>query len=125
MDCIIKMKKLIFIYNADTGLFNTVSDFAHKIVSPSTYACSLCQITYGNFGMKKEWREFLKKVPYEMEFLHKDEALKKYPTLNETFPSILLSEKNEEFDVIMNSSALENQENLKTLIESVSIKLGV
>ena len=51
--------ELIFIYNAESGLFNAVSDYLHKVISPDTYACSLCQITYGNLGMKKKWKDFL------------------------------------------------------------------
>ena len=43
--------ELLFVYNADTGLFNTVADAAHKILSPSTYSCNLCKVTYGDqFG---------------------------------------------------------------------------
>ena len=118
------MGKLIFIYNADTGLFNVVSDFAHKIISPSTYACSLCQITYGNFGMKKEWREFLNKLPYEMQFLHKDEALLQYHSLkNETFPLVILGQNNDERRVLLNAPELNEQSDLTGLIERLNEKL--
>jgi len=37
---------LIFVYNANGGLVNSWLDTAHKIVSPSTYSCSLCAITF-------------------------------------------------------------------------------
>ncbi len=43
---------LIFVYNANSDLFSTVTDFAHKILSPSTYQCQLCALTYGNFSKK-------------------------------------------------------------------------
>jgi len=29
--------RLVFVYNADTGLFNVLSDFGHKILSPAAY----------------------------------------------------------------------------------------
>lgn len=29
---------LIFVYNADSGLFNTVTDIAHKVLSPGPVA---------------------------------------------------------------------------------------
>ncbi|WP_232221892.1 hypothetical protein [Methanococcoides burtonii] len=45
---------LIFVYNADSGLINEMKDYVHKIVSPSTYECNLCAITYGNTGIKNE-----------------------------------------------------------------------
>ena len=69
----------MFVYNADTGLFSTVSDFAHKIISPKTYACNLCKLTYGNFAMKREWKEFIDGLKCAKQFLHKDEFQKKYP----------------------------------------------
>ena len=49
---------LLFVYNADSGPLNALLDFGHKIVSPGTYPCSLCRLTYGTFGMRREWREF-------------------------------------------------------------------
>ncbi|MCF7977351.1 hypothetical protein U5801_08255 [Lamprobacter modestohalophilus] len=39
--------ELIFVYNADTGLFNQLADAAHKAFSADTYACNLCRVTYG------------------------------------------------------------------------------
>ena len=46
-------KELIFIDNAKSGLVNEMIDFAHKIVSPETYDCNLCAISYGTFTKKK------------------------------------------------------------------------
>ena len=47
---------LIFVYNADSGLFNTLTDIAHKTFAPETYSCNLCAITFGTFGMRTEWK---------------------------------------------------------------------
>jgi len=66
-----KKKKLIFIYNADSGLLNTVKDFWHKALRPSTYQCNLCQTTFGSFGVKKEWKSFISTLEVDTEFLHK------------------------------------------------------
>jgi len=49
-----KIDRLIFVYNAESGTMNSAIDFAHKMLSPETYECNLCRITYGNFAMKKE-----------------------------------------------------------------------
>ena len=51
----INHKELIFIYNAKSGLVNELLDFAHKIISPETYNCNLCAITYGTFAMDKNY----------------------------------------------------------------------
>jgi hypothetical protein len=72
------MDKLIFVYNADSGLLNSIKDWTHKIVSPETYPCSLCALTYDNLGMRRSWREFIKALGYEVEFLHRDELAEQY-----------------------------------------------
>lgn len=30
-------------------------DAAHKLISPATYSCSLCALTYGAVSMKRSW----------------------------------------------------------------------
>jgi len=46
-------KTIVFIYNAHSDIWNKYIDFAHKIISPSTYACDLCSLTHGNYSEKK------------------------------------------------------------------------
>jgi len=75
------MTELLFVYNADSGLLNAAVDYFHKILSPSTYPCSLCAITYGNQGMRPDWKEFVIQLPVQSTFLHRDELRKKYPEL--------------------------------------------
>lgn len=80
--------KLIFVYNADSGIFNLLTDIAHKALSPQTYACNLCAITHSNFGMKKEWKEYLESLDVELEFLHADEFKQKYSFGKVALPAI-------------------------------------
>lgn len=70
--------RLIFVYNADSGLFNSLADIAHKVLSPNTYTCNLCAITHGYFRERRQWRNFLKTIENPLEFLHRDEFRKKY-----------------------------------------------
>ncbi len=51
--------RLIFVYNADSGLLNAVKDAIHKAISPSTYPCRLCGLTFGAVRMKSAWKEFI------------------------------------------------------------------
>jgi hypothetical protein len=89
------MEKLIFVYNADSGKWNAYMDMAHKIFSPKTYPCSLCDLTYGIFKIRPEWDDFVKKSPIPFEFLHKDEFVTSYPDLKDiTLPVILILNKN-------------------------------
>jgi hypothetical protein len=75
------MTELLFVYNADSGLLNATVDFFHKIISPATYACSLCAVTYGKQGMRPDWREFVAELPVKTTFLHRDELRKLHPEL--------------------------------------------
>lgn len=64
---------IMFVYKADSGLFNTVTDIAHKIFSPQTYECHLCDLTHGYFSMRQEWEGFIREIGLPCEFLHRDE----------------------------------------------------
>lgn len=64
---------LLFVYKADSGLFNTVTDIAHKLFAPASYACRLCQLTHGYFTMREEWGGFLRGLGLPCEFRHRDE----------------------------------------------------
>ncbi len=111
-----RKKKLIFIYNADSGLFNTVKDFWHKALRPSTYQCNLCQTTFGTFGVKKEWKSFIDTLEVDTEFLHKDEFLENYDIQDAKYPSAYLLEdgvirlliSQEEMDKVTTTTEMEN-----------------
>lgn len=79
---------ILFVYNADSGFFNTLTDTAHKLFSPQTYQCNLCAITYGTFAIRKEWQEFLQTLDAELEFLHRDELKEKYGIGDVALPAI-------------------------------------
>jgi hypothetical protein len=81
---------LVFVYNADSGLFNTLTDIAHKIFAPQTYECNLCAITYGNFAIRDEWRQFLETLDVELEFLHRDELVRGYGLTEVKLPAIFM-----------------------------------
>lgn len=84
--------KLVFVYNADSGLYNTLTDIAHKVFSPSTYACNLCAITYGALSMRGEWKEFIESLDAELEFLHADEVKSKYGLSGVKLPAAFKNE---------------------------------
>ena len=79
---------LVFVYNADSGVFNTLADVAHKIFSPDTYACNLCALTHTAFGMRGEWRRFLEGLGRPLEFLHADELKSRYGVEGVALPAV-------------------------------------
>jgi hypothetical protein len=83
---------LVFVYNADSGLFNTVADIGHKLFSPQTYACDLCRITYGLFSVREEWRAFVEGLPVAAEFLHRDQFREQYGEPRVGLPAVFVRE---------------------------------
>ncbi len=71
-------QKLLFIYNANSGTRNAIMDSMHKVLSPSTYDCNLCDIIFGVVSENKTWKKFREEEAYDMEFFHKDEFSQKY-----------------------------------------------
>ena len=111
--------KLIFVYNADGGTFNLLTDIAHKIFSPATYACNLCALTHSNFGMRKEWKKYLAALGNPLEFLHADEFKNKYPVEKVNLPAIFIEENGllsqiADVDQINRSQSIQD---LKVIIE--------
>jgi hypothetical protein len=86
-------KRLLFVYNADSGLFNTLGDIGHKIFSPETYSCKLCALSYGYLKEKKEWRDFIESLSIPCDFLHRDEFIKAYPGSVLALPAVFLLDK--------------------------------
>lgn len=86
-------QKLLFIYNADSGIANALIDQGKKYLTPSEYACQLCMVSYGSFGMRKDWKKFTKELPYEIVFLHRNELEESYPSIKTSFPAVILIDR--------------------------------
>ncbi len=65
-----------------------VLDGLHKMISPSTYACDLCAITYGTVAMKKEWKTFIDQSKVPFRFYYKNTLPKKFDH-NLDYPVVL------------------------------------
>jgi hypothetical protein len=82
---------LIFVYNADSNPLSLVMDFAHRLLSPSSYECHLCDVTYDHFTMKSDWKDFIARLPRPSRFYLKDKFLKRYPECRGTpFPAVFV-----------------------------------
>lgn len=79
---------LVFVYNAQSGLFNAATDAAHKLFSPNTYQCNLCALTYSTFTMRAGWKSFLETLGRPLEFLHADELAARYGVRGVPLPAV-------------------------------------
>lgn len=111
------MSKLIFVYNADSGMLNTVKDIGHKLLSPATYDCFLCSLTHGTFRENPEWKSFRQERRMEMVFLHRDEFERTYDRKME-YPVILRD--NGELTVAISRQQLASFAGLPELMAAVS-----
>jgi hypothetical protein len=113
---------LIFVYNANSGIFNAIMDSLHKTFSPKTYNCNLCAITYTSVSMKKQWKDFISKLNVPVLFLHRDELNKKYGIIDLQLP-VLLTTRGNHFDVLLSAERLNEIKHLEDLIEQVKQKI--
>ena len=110
---------LLFVYNADTGLFNTLADIGHKIFSPGTYQCDLCMLTHGYFSERSEWRNFIESLGIEANFLHRDEFRRHFPEMDVPLPAVFLQQQGDT-RVCVDARSLhdcQSMDDLKNLID--------
>lgn len=110
---------LVFVYNADSGLFNTLTDIAHKIFSPETYQCHLCELSHGHFTMREEWSAFIQELHLEGEFLHKDEFIKQYGNRDQEFPAIFFR-RGPHLDLCIDASVINSCDSIDELKDIIT-----
>ncbi len=115
--------KIIFVYNAEAGFLNGMMDSVHKIVSPSTYECSLCAITHGSFTMDRTWRDYLRGLPLETVFHHRKDFRAAYPMADVALPAILL-EKDGKITELVDAARLNAQTHVNGLIKALDAALA-
>lgn len=114
------MKKLIFIYNGDSGKVNAVVDWAHKLVSPSTYQCDLCNLTYGTFGQKKEWKKFVDSLGIDAEFIHRNDVPTEFKDLQ---PPTIVYLEDESSTIILTADEFKDIKDLDQLMTTIKDRL--
>jgi len=115
-------EELLFVYNANSDLFSTVTDFAHKILSPRTYQGQLFALTYANFFIKEEWKSFIESLSIKTFFLHKDEFEKQHKRQT-TLPAVFVS-ANGAIQKLITKTEIESCRSLEELKNLVTVKLN-
>lgn len=116
---------LILVYNAPDGIIAAVRDAVHKLVSPATYPCSLCAITYGAVAMRREWKAYLARLPHLVTFYHRDGFARAFPGLEVRLPAILIAQGNAPPRVIVDAATLDAQANVASLIATLDAALAL
>ncbi len=119
-----KAKQILFVYNANSSILEMSVDYLHKLLSPSTYQCSLCLLTHGNFGMKGAWKQFIQQLPLPVLFLYKDDFVKQYPPLAATlFPAVFVNDNNR-LSIVLTASEISKLGSLQALAATLQTKLA-
>lgn len=115
--------KILIVYNADSGVFNMVAHAIHKTVSPETYPCSLCAVTYGPVSMRGAWKKFLNALPNEVVFHHKDDFSEAYPGVTLDLPAIMTVSETDGLRVLVDRAELDAVQDVDALMPLVRDRL--
>lgn len=115
--------RITLVYSESSGLFDALSGWTHKLLSPGTYHCALCRITFGLTGMLVPWKNYLELLPFPKSFLHRDEFKVKYPTLAATPLPVILAETNGGREVLLSAVEIRSSASLSRLINLMQIRL--
>ena len=116
-------RRLLFVYNADTGLLERLQHIAWSQLRPSTYPCRLCKLTYGALGMRGEWRRFARTLPADPLFLHADELRARHPGLGAVELPALFEEQGGELRTLIPATEMQALANLGALIALVQARV--
>tara|TARA_Y100001970_G_C13961982_1_gene713641 strand:+ start:378 stop:788 length:411 start_codon:yes stop_codon:yes gene_type:complete len=113
---------IYFVYNANNDFISIIGDFVHKSVSPTTYSCNLCKLSYGIFTKTKKWEAFLNTLEYEFSFIYKNE---KTPILNhiDSFPVVLIQYDNQ-IDILVSTDEMNSYKNLDDMIMGLNKRIA-
>jgi hypothetical protein len=66
-----RIDRLFFVYNAESGAFNSVVDSVKKLLSVD--GCALCSLTHSMVGEKSEWKDCRESIGVPVEYVHRNE----------------------------------------------------
>ena len=112
------MDGLIFLYNARSGVFNALIDYFPKMISPFTNECSLCSLTYNNYGQVKAWKQFIQSLNIPIYFKYSDH-LSEIGLDKETKLPIVV---NTDLNVVVSSEEINQCQTIDALIEVIRKK---
>ncbi|MEP0390927.1 hypothetical protein [Erythrobacter sp.] len=130
-DRYIDPRRLICVYNADTGLIQMLMHAVHKQVRPDSYPCSLCALTYGAVSMRGDWKTYWQDLDAQVDFYHRDDFTEDFPLFGTggsqevTLPVIILDEADFEPRILVSSEELDGMADVNELMSKVDSELGL
>ncbi|QHL89996.1 hypothetical protein GVO57_03075 [Sphingomonas changnyeongensis] len=116
--------RLVFVYNARAGLVAGALDSLHKLVSPATYPCSLCAVTYGLVRIDPRWRAWLATTAYDTVFHHRPDFRAAYPAFADLPLPAVLADRGDGPAVLLSADDLAAITTPEALIAAIEARLG-
>ncbi len=117
------MARLIFVYNANAGLIAGLIDSVHKAVSPDTYQCQLCAITYGAFAMDKRWKAYLNRLNLPVDFYHRPDFRAAFRGSDAVDLPLIALDHDGTLDIILSADDLNALPSLDALMAALNDRL--
>jgi hypothetical protein len=114
---------LVIVYNADEGIGAALIDAAHKILRPDTYRCDLCAITYGAVSMRGAWKQWLAAQPFRVEFFHRQDFSRAFPTLAVMPLPAVLRRDGDELALLIGPEDIRADMGVDALIAAIEVRL--
>ena len=112
---------LVIVWNANGGWQHALMDSLHKVVSPGTYSCKLCQLTHGLAGPKAEWSKYIETIGGKVVIYHREEFKKSL--IAENFPGIelpvVLIRRSEQWQILLSKAEILQLKNLNELLNEL------
>ena len=115
--------RLVLVYNADAGIVAGLFDLAHKLVSPATYPCSLCGVTYGSFGMHRQWRDYLSSLTVPVAFFHRPDFHAAFPAFADEPLPLVARDDGGVLTIWLDAAALMSLTTVDALIAALTLRI--
>ena len=115
--------RIILVYNEGSRLFDAVSGWSHKLLSPTTYECALCKVTFGLTGMLVPWKNYIELLPFPVAFLHRDEFRRQFPAFAALPLPVILTEKAARTEILLSAEDIRETSSLSGLIGLMQTRL--
>jgi len=74
--------------------------------------------------MKKEWKDFLRGLDYDIKFLHKDELYKKYPEKSITPLPVVFIQTDKNIELLIDTESINKAKSINSLKTLVLNKIS-
>ena len=100
-----QIRRLILVFDADTGRLSALVDSARKLFRVN--GCALCSITHGLASEKDTWKDCREELGVPVDYRHRDELFGPLKELTSDQLPCVVAETSDGIELLMTSDVLE------------------